>query len=141
MLFQIKSTSALPLREALNQSGTDPDTSLDLSMKEIYAIIYYPDSDPGQEYDIRNSKELLDWSEMKKGDTVQVKFGYAKMQGTVVSVSGKIHSDVAIFSSYTITESFLKPFTVEFVEILLEVNDKDEFKITKLVRPPLVTEF
>lgn len=96
--FQIKSPSALTIRGALNHIGTDPDTSLDLSMKEIYAIIYYADSDPGKEYDIRNSKELWDWSEMKKGNTVRVKFGYAKLQGTIVSVSGEISSNLfAVF--------------------------------------------
>lgn len=75
----------------LNQKEDDPDVSLDISMKEIYAIIYYPESDPGKEYDIRHSKELLDWSEVKKGDRVRVKYGCAKMQGTVISISGEIN--------------------------------------------------
>lgn len=66
----------------------DESMSFDVSMKDIYVIIYYPESDPGKEYDIRSYRELLDWTELKKGATVTIKVGYAKMQGTIISITG-----------------------------------------------------
>ncbi|CAH1154720.1 unnamed protein product [Phaedon cochleariae] len=79
-------------RRSLNDSSNlDVSDCLDLSIKEFFVIMFYPDSDPGNEYEIRSEKDLVDtWDVLEKGVTVIVKFGNAKVQGTVLAVSDDI---------------------------------------------------
>lgn len=62
--------------------------SLDRSIKDIYLILFYSQSDPGYEYELINSNELADgWQTLAVGEKVFSTFGKAKVQGEVVAIS------------------------------------------------------
>lgn len=75
----------------LNISFNTSDQSLDLSTKNFWVIVHYPYSDPDCEYEIVNKNDIAfdSWEVLERGAEVTVKYGNAKVQGTVVTVSGK----------------------------------------------------
>lgn len=65
---------------------------MDLSLKNFWVIVHYPCSDPECEYEIVGKKDLVfdSWEVLERGTVVTVKYGNARVQGIVVTVSGKI---------------------------------------------------
>ncbi|CAH2008228.1 unnamed protein product [Acanthoscelides obtectus] len=61
---------------------------LDESIKLVHMIIYIPYSDPGKEFEIVNQQELVNtWDTLERGTKVTAKYGSARVQGIVVTIS------------------------------------------------------
>lgn len=79
-------------KETAEYSGKDLDESgcLDLSIKQVWLIVHYEHCDPGNEFEIVSDKQLVgdSWETLKKGVRVVIAYGNAKVQGTVLTVSG-----------------------------------------------------
>lgn len=71
--------------------GMEDSACLDLSIKQVWLIVHFADSDPGNEFEIVSDKQLVgdSWETLEKGVEVVVAYGNAKVQGTVLTVSGK----------------------------------------------------
>lgn len=81
-------------RKPFELSNNDLDESgcLDLSIKQIWLIVHYEHSDPGNEFEIVSDKQLVgdSWETLKRGVPVLIAYGNAKVQGTVLTLSGAV---------------------------------------------------
>ncbi|KAH0815622.1 hypothetical protein GEV33_007169 [Tenebrio molitor] len=72
-----------------NDSLNTSDHLMDLSIKNFWVIVHYPGSDPGCEFEILSKKDLVfdSWDVLERGAAVTGKYGNARVQGVVVTVS------------------------------------------------------
>lgn len=82
-----KNTDLLYTKE---EEPSDESTCLDLSIKQVWLIVHYEDCDPGNEFEIVNDKQLVgdSWETLKRGVRVVIAYGNARVQATVLTVSG-----------------------------------------------------
>lgn len=86
------SPPSAPANKTRTSSGMDDSACLDLSIKQVWLIVHFEDSDPGNEFEIVSDKQLVvdSWETLEKGVKVAVAYGNAKVQGTVITLSGKL---------------------------------------------------
>nr|CAH7734480.1 unnamed protein product [Callosobruchus chinensis] len=135
-------------RRSLNTSVCSADSEcLDLSIKGFYLIVYYPYSDPGQEFEIISEQDLVNtWEFLERGSHVTAKFGSAKVQGIVVAVSEEHSYLVNNFDN--ITEAFrgeMKPPKSSLAPRLVgtrivEISPKIERHVVKVMDRGTQTE-
>lgn len=93
----------------------DDSTCLDLSIKQIWLIVRYPVSDPGNEFEIVSDKQLVgdSWETLERGVQVIIAYGNAKVQATVLAVSGNdAENPPYVFAFTKVRHSYVewKPF-------------------------------
>ncbi|XP_044253162.1 uncharacterized protein LOC123004113 [Tribolium madens] len=95
-----------------NDSFNTSDQLMDLSLKNFWVIVHYPCSDPECEYEIVGKKDLVfdSWEVLERGTVVTVKYGNARVQGIVVTVS----------DDYNLLSTNLEDYIQEYKEIKFE---------------------
>ncbi|EFA07785.1 hypothetical protein TcasGA2_TC005343 [Tribolium castaneum] len=95
-----------------NDSFNTSDQLMDLSLKNFWVIVHYPCSDPECEYEIVGKKDLVfdSWEVLERGAVVTVKYGNARVQGIVVTVS----------DDYNLLSANLEDYIQEYKEIKFE---------------------
>lgn len=87
-------------KEAANNSSL----CLDLSIKQIWLIVHFAECDPGNEFEIVSDKQLVgdSWETLTRGVEVAIAYGNAKVQATVLTVSGKVSEKQADLGSVSV---------------------------------------
>lgn len=81
-----------PENSLSEHSEMDDSKCLDLSINkpQAWLIVHYEESNPGSEFEIVNLRQVVEdsWATLRKGEKVVVAYGNARVQGTVIAVSG-----------------------------------------------------